>query len=292
MGINNHLLNFLKYASKRNAIFGKTATIGRQKLMARNQHIQKTLNFEKKEDIPKKGDFCENLLLSHFGSEKVDSFDNSDYEGATITCDLNKPLPSHLSGPEYQYDTIIDAGTLEHIFNIPQAFKNISNMCKIGGTIIHGLPANNYCGHGFWQLSPELFFSLYSEDNGYAETEVFLAGLKDEKHWYKVKKPENGIRRVLVNCSPVLALVRTKKVKNFSHDNVQQSDYVHSWKGNESESNTGFLITKAKGFLKNYPEIRRQLRFRYQYLPFIKNQRNLSSRNIHLTKMTIKELIS
>jgi len=136
MGINNHLLNFLKYASKRNAIFGKTATIGRQKLMARNQHIQKTLNFEKKEDIPKKGDFCENLLLSHFGSEKVDSFDNSDYEGATITCDLNKPLPSHLSGPEYQYDTIIDAGTLEHIFNIPQAFKNISNMCKIGGTII------------------------------------------------------------------------------------------------------------------------------------------------------------
>ncbi len=294
MGIDIHPFNFLRYALKRSGSFGKTATIGRQNLfLGGNENIKKMFNLA---EIVDYGEFCEKLLLTHFGSVKVDSYDYSDYEGATFTYDLNMPPPSNLTGPEYLYDTIIDSGSLEHIFNIPQAFKNISNMCKIGGTILHALPANNYCGHGFWQMSPELFFSLYSEANGYTETEVFLAGIQDNKNWYKVKKPKNGIRRLVTNCSQVLALVRTKKRQNISHYTVQQSDYVNSWKDGKSatpapKSNINPLIMKVNNFLKNFPAVRPFGYTLYKLLQLYKNPEKLSGKNIHLTKKTVKKWI-
>ena len=288
MGFNIHSFNFLRYALKKSESFRKTATIARQELTVSNQYIKKMLNLPEVIDY---GEFCEKLLLTHFGSVKVDSYDYSDYEGATFTCDLNKPLPSNLTGPEYLYDTIMDPGSIEHIFNIPQAFKNISDMCKIGGTILHALPTNNLCGHGFWQISPELFFSLYSEDNGYAETEVFLAGLNDYKNWYKVKKPENGIRRILVNCSEVNALVRTKKVQNVSHYTVQQSDYVHFWKEGKPKLNINPLIMKVRNFIRNHPTVHPFALSLNEKLQQIKNPVNLSAKNIHLTKKTVKKWI-
>ena len=288
MGFNIHSFNFLRYALKKSESFRKTATIARQELTVSNQYIKKMLNLPEVVDY---GEFCEKLLLTHFGSVKVDSYDYSDYEGATFTCDLNKPLPSNLTGPEYLYDTIMDPGSIEHIFNIPQAFKNISDMCKIGGTILHALPTNNYCGHGFWQISPELFFSLYSEANGYAETEVFLAGVNDYKNWYKVKKPENGIRRILENCSEVNALVRTKKIQNVSHYTVQQSDYVHFWKEGKPKLNTNPLIMKVRNFLRNHPTVHPFALSLNEKLQQIKNPVNLSAKNIHLTKNTVKKWI-
>ena len=288
MGFNIHSFNFLRYALKKSESFRKTATIARQELTVSNQYIKKMLNLPEVVDY---GEFCEKLLLTNFGSVKVDSYDYSDYEGATFTCDLNKPLPSNLTGPEYLYDTIMDPGSIEHIFNIPQAFKNISDMCKIGGTILHALPTNNYCGHGFLQISPELFFSLYSEANGYAETEVFLAGLNDYKNWYKVKKPKNGIRRILVNCSEVNALVRTKKVQNVSHYTVQQSDYVHFWKEGKPKLNINPLIMKVRNFIRNHPTVHPFALSLNEKLQQIKNPVNLSAKNIHLTKKTVKKWI-
>jgi hypothetical protein len=125
---------------------------------------------------------------------------------------------------------VFDGGCLEHIFNAPQALKNFSLMCAPGGQIIHSLPANNECGHGFWQVSPELFFSLYSEANGYRDTRVFLANLRDRRAWYEVRKPEGGARAMVTSRTPLYVLVRTRKAAaGFSHENVQQSDYVHEW---------------------------------------------------------------
>ena len=36
-----------------------------------------------------------------------------------------------------------------------------------GGVLYIATPANNHCGHGFYQFSPELFFSLLSPKNGF-----------------------------------------------------------------------------------------------------------------------------
>lgn len=130
------------------------------------------------------------------------------------------------------YNMVFDGGCLEHIYNVPQALHNVSAMCAPGGQILHVLPGNNFCGHGFWQFSPELFFSLYSEKNGYGETQVFIADLLDTEFWYEVKKPQDGVRANVSSATSLYILVRTKRVSDqFAHSKVQQSDYVHLWNG-------------------------------------------------------------
>jgi hypothetical protein len=112
---------------------------------------------------------------------------------------------------------------------------------------LHVAPTNNFCGHGFWQLSPELFFTLYSEANGYKETEVFLADLANERFWYQVREPRDGKRANVTPSTLLYALVRTRRTKVFSHDDVQQSDYVFAWKRNQISSPK---ISKFKELVK------------------------------------------
>jgi hypothetical protein len=76
MGIDVHNLQFLMFA-RRKQPFGRVATLKR--LMNLNNEV----NF---------GPLCEELLKCQFGAVKVDSFDYSDFEGATHVVDTNKPL--------------------------------------------------------------------------------------------------------------------------------------------------------------------------------------------------------
>ena len=224
MGIDVHALKFLRYArTHRN--FGKSITIGRQRLYADERLVGSAISAGS--DYKNDG-YCEQLLVSHFCATSVDSIDNSGYENASIIHDMNLRLPSELWRV---YDTVIDGGCLEHIYNVPQALENCSLCCKPGGQILHILPANNFCGHGFWQFSPELFFSLYSDQNGYQDTEVFLADLKNTSKWFRVKAPTDGRRVNTISSAEVYVLVRTvlRNTGRFSHNNVQQSDYVFGW---------------------------------------------------------------
>lgn len=145
MGIDAHGLKFLLYA-KKTANFNKTVTIGRQNLHVSEQQVQDIMITHSNY---KHDEYCEQLLKSYFGSSAVDSIDASDFEGASIIHDMNQPLPSDKHA---MYDTVIDFGTLEHIYDIPRALKSCSQLLKSGGQILHVLPANNFCGHGFWQF--------------------------------------------------------------------------------------------------------------------------------------------
>ena len=102
-------------------------------------------------------------FFNALGFSKVESIDFSDWESPTYVHDLNLPVPASLHS---KYDLIIDAGTIEHIFNIPECLKNLHLMLKPGGIIIHSSPANNHVDHGFYVFSPQLFFDYYSV-NGY-----------------------------------------------------------------------------------------------------------------------------
>jgi len=227
MGIDIQALKMLSIASL-NGPFKKTLTIGRQGLYTPKQVIDQFVDRPYKDfDYTTGKEYCEELLLEHFGSTSVDSLDASNYENATIISDLNKPVDKKL---HHKFDTIFDGGCLEHIFNINQALKNVSKMCKEGGQIIHVLPTNNQCGHGFWQFSPEVFFSLYSEKNGYKNTEIYLGDTTNANWTYKLSPPPKGGRHDIQHPTPLYVMVRTElATKDFSHDNVQQSDYVEQW---------------------------------------------------------------
>lgn len=254
MGIDSHGLNFLRYARAKKC-FGDTVTLGRQAVLVIKPILEELLG-TKRSYAPQL--YCEELLTAYFGATRVDSMDKSAYEKATHIHDLNEPLPAHL----YQkYDTVLDMGTLEHIYNAPQAFKNCSQFCKPGGQILHVLPANNFCGHGLWQFSPELFFSLYCQSNGYSDTEVFIADLTNTAKWYQVKEPTAGKRVNVWSSTPLYVLVRTVlSTTDFSHSDVQQMHYVHEWgKGETQPPPTATTSKRFKKWLKRMPLVYRSL---------------------------------
>ena len=221
MGVDTHGLNLLGYAHRKHGPLGRTITLGRQAVHLGPYAIRRWLGPDSRQD-----DYCEDLLASRFGATSVDSIDNSQYENATIVADLNLPIPNQFSGG---YDSIIDFGCLEHIFDVAQALRNVAAMCKIGGRILHLLPSNGFCGHGFYQFSPELFFSCYSAENGFDETELYFADLLDTSHWYRITPPEPGKRINVRSSHEIYVIVVTKRVA-ATQPSIQQSDYVHAWR--------------------------------------------------------------
>lgn len=277
MAIDIHALNLIRYSAMKKPL-GRVATIGR-------------LGLEMPNEIATFGHYCEEFLAQRFHATAVDSYDYSTYEGATYAVDMNRPIV-----PLKTYDTLLDCGCLEHIYNIAQAFANVSALCDKGGQIIHMLPANNFCGHGFWQMSPELFFSLYSAANGYAETEVFLVDLTKPDAWYEVLRPTNGRRAEALSRAPVYVLCRTVKTSEVSSLNVQQSDYLHVWSaGNISNRSADGAFNGVKQLVKRnhwlYSSalaVRQRLR---EFKQRVVTTRSFSTMNPHLRRRSVNELL-
>ena len=98
-------------------------------------------------------------LLKSIGFDTVHALDYSDFEGAEFVHDLNNPeLPAELHG---RFDAIIDHGTIEHVFHIPNALNNLYRMLKVGGRLIHSSPTSNLVDHGFYSFSPTFFYDFY-----------------------------------------------------------------------------------------------------------------------------------
>jgi len=99
-------------------------------------------------------------LFKSMGFEAIHALDFSEFEGAAIIHDLNSPdLPEAL---RERFDVIIDHGTLEHVFHIPNALQNLFRLLKTGGRLIHSAPTSNLVDHGFYMFSPTLFYDFYT----------------------------------------------------------------------------------------------------------------------------------
>jgi hypothetical protein len=120
------------------------------------------------------------------------------------------------------------------------------------------LPANNFVGHGFYQFSPEFFFSLYSTAGGFAETEVYLADLGRSNAWWKVLPPDGISRSIAMSSRETYTLVRTRKISEMTRTPpVQQSDYVGLWDSSEG-SPTFSGIHRRSSFRKLTDHLPRQ----------------------------------
>ena len=78
----------------------------------------------------------------------LDFFDNK----ADLKIDLNYLVPKKLYG---KYNTVIDIGNLEHIFDTRQAIESSLRMVKLGGIYFLHTPVNGYFKHGLHTFSPE-----------------------------------------------------------------------------------------------------------------------------------------
>lgn len=99
-------------------------------------------------------------FFASLGYQEFLALDVSDYEGAQIVHDLNDPnLPEVHQGLA---DCVVDAGTLEHVFNVPAALRTVGALLRPGGLAVHLTPCNGYLDHGFYQICPTLFYDYYS----------------------------------------------------------------------------------------------------------------------------------
>jgi hypothetical protein len=289
MGLDYHGLSFLRYVNRIAGGFGNTITLGRQEVHVRERIMKGLLGVD---NVDFDGIYCEDLLRKYFGASKVESIDYSPYEHATYVHDMGVPLPESLKG---QCDTVIDGGTLEHVFNIVQGFSNTSDLVRVGGQIIHILPANNHLGHGFWQMSPELFFSLYSEANGYAQTEVYLANFMNNRRWFKVKPPSDGQRVNAMSFSEMYVLVRTVKIAERAvAPDVQQSDYSHEWESSEVTEHVPAMVAKSglKQKLMNLPFVSDHILLPIYYrLLRLSPSKHATGRNPGLDAVSINALV-
>jgi SAM-dependent methyltransferase len=75
--------------------------------------------------------------------------------------DLNQPIRLG-----HQFHVVHNNGTLEHIFDIAQGFRNMHDLARPGGLMIHHAPFVGWVDHGFYGLHPTLFWDI-AEANGY-----------------------------------------------------------------------------------------------------------------------------
>ncbi len=211
MGLDSDGTKFLFAARAAGVSFQRTAMLGRQNFFPTVAHLQKLLErhtpgVSADQFLADSEGYAEKLF-EFFGAEEVIAIDNSDYEGAAVVADFNTPIDASLKN---RFTALVDGGCLEHIFNFPQAITNCMEMLSVGGHFLGITPANNFCGHGFYQFSPELYFRMFSEPNGFIVRAILT---KEKERWFRVIDPEEfGGRVELINNRAAYLFVLAQKI--------------------------------------------------------------------------------
>ena len=76
----------------------------------------------------------------------------------SVSLDLDKPLPKKHTD---RFDVVTNYGTIEHVNNQYQVFKNMHDMCKSGGIMIHIFPlVGTWIPHGRYYYSTDFVSKL------------------------------------------------------------------------------------------------------------------------------------
>ena len=169
---------------------------------------------------------------------------------------------------------------LEHVFNFPIAIGNLMRMLKVGGFMYLTVPANNLCGHGFYQFSPELMFRIFTPDNGFDLKRVMLAEasfpgteLAPARGVYEVADPARiGSRVELLSRRPAMLMVEARKISSAElfRPPPQQSDYVAAWaRQSAGPASSATLWRKLPVAVRN-----RLIAYRHQRACLLSNLKN------------------
>jgi hypothetical protein len=217
MGLDNTTLDAvlmgLQYSKKQ-----KVLTLGRQLFMPNKSSLPNLFlkyGLATKED-PVQSKYCE-LFFKSMGIDTVESIDASSYEDATHIHDFNHLIPESFYN---KYDTIIDGGTIEHIFNIPHVLDNIINMLSEDGIFISVTCNNNFSGHGFYQFSPEIFLSSFTSEYGMKIEKLYLAKNGDfSESWIDVNlqnsQPTKRVETMIPGSPQTYIICIARKVSNI-----------------------------------------------------------------------------
>jgi hypothetical protein len=260
MGLDINTVLFIIDARKRGVSLGEMLTLGRQQLNVYPGKMAQVLRkhgLSSDDYLREAGNQFAEPGLKALGASRVYSLDASDFEGADFVHNLNDPPPVELTN---RFDTLFDGGTLEHVFNFPAAIANCMSMVRVGGRFLMHTVANNACGHGFYQFSPELLYRIFSPDNGYEVERLVLHRLGPYNQWYEVPDPNVIQSRIeLITFTPIQMLVqarRTKLTELFAKA-PQQSDYSQLWKDSAAQAAKDTAKVSESRLHKTFPGLAR-----------------------------------
>lgn len=214
------------------------------------------------------------MLFSALGFATIESIDYSDYEGATHVFDLNQPdLPDTLKA---HYDVVLDSGTLEHVFHVPNALTNIGAMTKIGGRIILQTPSSNHFDHGFYMFSPTLFFDYFTANRFKIESFYIIRYSPDPAVMWDVyqyhPRDWDDVQCGGLDGNPyLLFIVATKTAQSTSDVIPQQGFYANSSPqfAGARIAGAGGTIPASTGRTRSETKLRHAARSLLTKMPFV-----------------------
>ena len=157
MGLDTKATQFLLAARGSGVSFERIATIGRHRLYvtpawlrSRLRAVGIDLDTAATAKLFEDANGYAEPLLQALGAARIISLDASSYEGASRVADLNAEIAPDL---ENAFTTVLDSGSLEHVFDFRAAIANCMRMVAPGGHLLIVTPANNMAGHGFYQAT-------------------------------------------------------------------------------------------------------------------------------------------
>lgn len=139
---------------------------------------------------------------------ELEVIDRAKYQGCELVVDLNINWERIDSSDFRYFDLVIDPGTCEHCFNIPQALANLADCVKVGGVISQALPMAMH-NHGYWNVNPIALIDFY-ELNGFEMEDM---AIRSSAGLYR-----GDMRRRLMGVpesSVFICNARRKEIKSF-----------------------------------------------------------------------------
>ena len=247
MGFNSTAIRFFLASKPFIPEMTSTLTLGRQSFTPTLWMLGK-LKREKLISTSKRLTYADDFFHCS-GVERLDCLDFSDYEGANILHDLSVPIPSDLYA---RYDLVIDAGTLEHVPEFLCALKNTMDMVKVGGTLMIIAPANNFLGHGCYQLSPEIFHRVLCKDQGF---KIKISYLHEDGpfggRWRRVQDSKVVNARISINTKRATFICILAERISLERGTVgNQSDYETLWNEPKNLTKLGSIYLSSPYFLQ------------------------------------------
>jgi SAM-dependent methyltransferase len=256
MGIDLNSARLLIRAHKSGVSFERMATLGRLELFAHRRALISALR-ESGYDTSK--DRVRSLLdpatrysedfLNLLGAKEIVAIDASGYEGAQIVHDMNRPIPDSLVS---SFDLVLDGGTLEHVFDFPTAMRNVAQMVRPNGHFVSTTMANNFCGHGFYQFSPEAFYRFLCPENGFAMESCIIWEDLHGNRFYRIPDPDSIRSRIeFTSKYGVYMFVMARRLGDVPRGFIpQQSDYVREWQEPAEAARPSNRLAQLKSFVK------------------------------------------
>lgn len=189
------------------------------------------------------------------GFDELKVIDISDYEGAEIIFDLNKEVPQHLAGT---CDLLVDASTLDNVFDPVTALRNAAKLLKPTGRICMNAQTT-YCPHWrgipYLNIAPMWLYDWFTI-NRFVDCQVYVSVWTPPKwtqstymfdHKYATREYDGGIVRPVASEFLVTVSVFAERDENSTCDRIPtQHEYRPAAEWQDFESVVRSFIARRR----------------------------------------------